>query len=52
MVKFNRFISKVVNKRGLLKNKILQINNPKFSVRGDLPRSTQAQNQGLPTIVE
>ena len=40
-IKFNRFINKIVNKRSMQKNRILQIDNPKMTIGQDLPSHTR-----------
>ena len=51
-IKFNRFISKIVNKRGMQKNKILKDENPRLNVHDDLPTIFKSKATVFTTIIE
>ena len=51
-IKFNRFISKIVNKRGMQKNKILKDEDPRLNVHEDLPTIFKSKPAVFTTIIE
>ena len=51
-IRFNRFINKTVNKRGMQKNKVLEVDNPKMTVKEDMPSHTRKTEHNFTTIIE